>query len=187
MKNFAFLAGLSRQVSALRRDQKGVSAIEFAMVLPLMITLYVGAVEVSQGVAIQRKITLTARTIADLASQTTSINNTDMTNLGNAALRVIDPYPSGPLKGAVSAVNIDANGVARIAWSDPINGGSAKAVNSTVTVPTALRVPNSQLIWSEVNYKYTPDFGGSMVGEINLYEQIYMRPRLSETVTRSNS
>jgi len=52
-----------------------------------MITLYLGAVEVSQGVAIDRKVTLTTRTVADLASQVTSINNADMTNLLNAPRR----------------------------------------------------------------------------------------------------
>src|SRR5436189_1298081 len=60
---------LSLQIARLRRDQAGVSAVEFAMLLPLMLTLYLGAVEISQGVAIDRKVTLTAHTVADLASQ----------------------------------------------------------------------------------------------------------------------
>ena len=77
MKNLAFLTRLSRRAVSLRRDQRGVSAVEFAMLLPLMVTLYLGAVEISQGVAIHRKVTLTARTVADLASQVTSINNAD--------------------------------------------------------------------------------------------------------------
>ena len=151
MKNFAFLTKLSRRISWLRRDQRGVSAVEFAMLLPLMITLYIGVIEISQGVAIQRKVTLVARTVADLASQVTSINNTDMTNLGTAALAVIAPYDGSPLKVTVSAVNIDANGIAKVAWSDSINGGDTRGVNSTVTLPPALNVPNSQLIWSEMS------------------------------------
>ena len=61
------------------------------MLLPLMITLYLGSVEVSQGIGIDRKVTLTARTVADLASQVSSINNTDMTNLLTASQSVIAP------------------------------------------------------------------------------------------------
>ena len=83
-------------MSSFRRDQRGVSAVEFAMLLPLMITLYLGAVEISQGVAIDRKVTLTARTVADLASQVTSINNSDMTNMLNAAAAVIAPFAAEP-------------------------------------------------------------------------------------------
>ena len=127
MKNFAFLTKLSRRVASFRRDQKGVSAVEFAMVLPLMVTLYLGVVEVSQGVAIQRKVTLTARTVADLASQVTGINNSDMTNMLTAASAVVAPFPPGELKVTVSAVSIDANGVARVAWSDSLHG-TARAV-----------------------------------------------------------
>jgi Flp pilus assembly protein TadG len=184
MKNFAFLTKLSRRVASLRRDQKGVSAVEFAMVLPLMVTLYLGVVEVSQGVAIHRKVTLTARTVADLASQVTGINNNDMSNMLTAASAVISPFPSGELKVTVSAVTIDANGVAKVAWSDTLNG-TARAVDSTVSLPTALNVPNSQLIWSEVHYHYVPTIGYVITGALNLFDQIYMRPRLSETVNRT--
>ncbi len=83
---------LSRYLIRLGRDQRGVSAVEFAMLLPLMITLYLGVVEISQAVGIDRKVTLTTRTVADLASQVTSINNADMTNLLGASASVIAPY-----------------------------------------------------------------------------------------------
>jgi Flp pilus assembly protein TadG len=184
MKNFAFLTRLSRRVASLRRDQSGVSAVEFAMVLPLMVTLYLGVVETSQGVAIHRKVTLTARTVADLASQVTSVNNADMTNMLTAAKAVVAPFPDGELKVTVSAISIDANGIATVAWSDTLNG-TARAVNSTVTLPSALNVANSQLIWSEVSYNYVPTIGYMITGALNLFDQIYMRPRLSDTVART--
>ena len=63
---------------SLREDERGVSAVEFAMLLPLMLTLYLGGVEVSQGVSIDRKVTLTARTVADLVAQVSSINTTGL-------------------------------------------------------------------------------------------------------------
>jgi Flp pilus assembly protein TadG len=186
MKMFSFVRDLSRRFSAFRRDQRGVSAVEFAMLLPLMITLYLGTVEISQGVAINRKVTLTTRTVADLASQVSSINNTDMTNLLNASAAVIAPFDTSQLKVTVSAVSIDANGVAKVTWSDTLNG-TARAVGSTITLPSALNVANSQLIFSEVSYNYTPTIGYVVTGSLNLADKIYMRPRLSDTVTRVNS
>src|SRR5262252_723392 len=124
----------SRQIRSLIADQRGVSAVEFAMLLPLMITLYLGAVEISQGVGIDRKVTLTTRTVADLASQVSSINNADMTNLLNASAAVIVPYDTTQLKVTVSEITIDSNGTAKIVWSDTLNG-TARAVGSTVTLP----------------------------------------------------
>ena len=168
------------------RDRRGISAVEFAMILPLMVTMYLGVVEVSRGVAIDRKVTLTTRTMGDLASRVTSINNTDMSSLLNAAAAVVSPYDVNQVKVVLSAVNIDATGVAKVAWSDTLHG-SARTVGSTVTVPTALNVPNTQLIWSEVSYNYAPTFGYVLTGNMTLADQLYMRPRLSDTITRVNS
>jgi len=154
------------------------------MLLPLMLTLYLGTVEVSQGIAADRKVTLTARTVADLVAQVSSINNTDMTNSLNAAAAVIAPYTTSNLMVTVTSVTIDAAGKATVAWSDALNG-SPRAVGSTVTVPTALNTPNSSLIWSEVHYTYTPTIGYVISGTLNLKDQIYMRPRLSDSVART--
>src|SRR5438105_12672929 len=100
--------GLSQRFARFGQDERGVSSVEFAMLLPLMVTLYLGAVEISQGVGIDRKVTLTTRTVADLASQVSSISNTDMTNLLAASSSVIVPYDTSKLKVTVSRVDIDA-------------------------------------------------------------------------------
>ena len=197
MTGSAVVRELSRYARSLRRDQRGASAVEFAMLLPLMVTLYLGAVEISQAVGINRKVTLTARTVADLASQVSSINNSDMTNLLKASVAVMAPYcisagtaiscTTGELKAVtVTAVSIDKDGVAKVVWSDSLNG-TKRAVGSTVTVPAALNVPNSQLIWGEVAFRYVPTIGYVVTGSRNLADQIYMRPRLSDTVARVNS
>src|SRR5882757_10401303 len=98
------ITALHQRLLHFVQDRRGVSAVEFAMLLPLMVTLYLGAVEISQGVAIDRKVTLTTRTVADLASQVSSINNADMTNLLNATAAVVTPYDTSRLRVVVSAV-----------------------------------------------------------------------------------
>ena len=130
-------------------------------------------------------VTLTARTVADLASQVPTINNSDMTNILNAAAAVVAPFPSNQLQVTVSAVSIDGTGAAKVAWSDTLNG-TARAVNSSVALPTALNTPNTQLIWSEVRYNYVPTIGYVITGALNLFDQIYMRPRRSDTVGRTS-
>jgi Flp pilus assembly protein TadG len=137
-------------------------------------------------VGIDRKVTLTTRTVADLASQVQSINNADMSNLLNASSAVIVPYDTTKLKVTVSEVTIDANGVAKIVWSDTLNG-TKRTAGTIVTLPSALNVPSTSLIWSEVAYTYKPAIGYVVTGTLNLSDQIYMRPRLSDTVTRVNS
>lgn len=172
------------RVARLASDERGVSAVEFAMLLPLMVTLYLGAVEISQGIGADRKVTLTARTVADLVSQVSSIDNNGMTNSLNASAAVMAPFPTNNLKVVVSSVKIDGQGKATIDWSDAYNGG-ARSKGSTVTLPAALVVPNSYLIWSEVQYTYTPVIGHVVTGTLTLKDHIYMRPRLSDQVNRT--
>lgn len=174
---------LRHRFGSLTKDERGVSAVEFAMLLPLMMTLYLGAVEVSQGIGADRKVTLTARTVADLVSQVSSVDNAGITNYLNAATKVMSPFPSGNLKVVVTSVVVDAQGKATVAWSDSYNG-AARAKGSNVTLPAALAIPNSSLIWSEVEYNYTPVIGYVVTGSMTLKDQIYMRPRKSGCVDR---
>jgi Flp pilus assembly protein TadG len=177
-------ATLSQHFTRLRCDQRAVSAVEVAMLLPLMLILYLGAVEISQAVGIDRKVTLTSRTVADLASQVSSIAGSDMSNILNASSAVIAPYDATKLKVTVSEVTIDNNGNATIAWSCTL-GGTARAVGSAVTLPTALDVANTSLIWGEAAYTYTPAVSYVVTGTLNLADQIYMRPRISSSVSGS--
>jgi len=175
---------LSQRLANLRGDQSGVSSVEFAMLLPLMLTLYLGAVEISQAVGADRKVTLTSRTLADLASQVSSISSSDMSNILAASSAVIAPYDSSKLQVTVSEVTIDSNSKATITWSCTL-GGTAHAVGSSVTLPAALNVASTSLIWGEASYSYKPAIGYVVTGTLNLKDQIYMRPRLSDSVSGS--
>ena len=175
-----------RRTRRLWRDQRGVSAVEFALLLPLMVTLYLGSVEVSQGISVDRKVTMTARTVADLVSQSTTITNANMSDILNASASVIYPYATGSLQVKVSSINIDANGNATVAWSDAYNT-AARAVGSSVTLPSALVINNSTVIWSEVQYSYRPTIGYVITGTLTLKDQLYMAPRLSTSITRTAS
>jgi Flp pilus assembly protein TadG len=176
-------------MSILRRfrgDKRGVSAVEFALLAPMMIALYLGCVEVSDGVSADRKVSLTASTVANLTSQVSTITNADMTNILNASSAIIAPYASSKLKVTVSCLNIDSTGKVTVEWSDTKNG-TARTKGSSVTIPSALAVPSSHLIFAEVSYAYTPTVGYTMTGTVNLSDTMYMAPRVSATVARTTS
>jgi Flp pilus assembly protein TadG len=170
-----------RSLRRFRQDKRGVSAVEFAMLLPLMVTLYIGGVEVSSAIAVDRKVTLVARTLGDLVAQSTSVNAADMTNILNASSSVVQPYSSTLIQVTVSRVDVDANSIAKVVWSKTQNG-TARPAGSTVTLPAALNTASTSLIWAESQYAYTPAIGYVITGTMTLKDQIYMRPRLSDTV-----
>ena len=162
------------------RDRRAVSAVEFALLAPLMITLYFGCVEVSEGIAADRKVSLTASAVANLTAQATTIDSNDMTNILNAASAIIAPYDSGKLKITVSCLNIDKNLKATVMWSQTLNG-TARATGSTYTFDgssSALDV-TGQLILAEASYDYTPIVGMVITGTITLSDRMFMSPRIS--------
>jgi len=162
---------------ALRRlidDRRAVSAVEFAFVAPVLITMYLGCVEVSDVVAVQRKVSLTAYTLANLTGQVTTISSSGMTNILNAATAILTPYNSSNATLTVSCISFDANKTMTVKWTAP--SGSASV---TPTVDSNLQVANSQLIYAEVTYNYTPIVGYQLTGNITLRDHMFMSPRIS--------
>jgi Flp pilus assembly protein TadG len=164
------------KISRLARDKRGVSAVEFALLAPVMIGLYFGCAEIANGVGTDRKVSLIAAALANLSAQTTTIAAADMTNILDASGAIITPYDATKLKMTVSCIKIDANKVATVKWSVTRNGTVA---SGTVTIPTALAVANSYLIFAQASYAYTPTVGYTISGTLNLSDQMYMTPRIT--------
>lgn len=166
------------------RVQDGMAAVEFAVLLPFMLVAYLGGIEVGDGVAINRKVVITTRAVADLASRYRKITDADMSTILGASSTVIQPYPPGPLAVTVSGVIVDARGRATIDWSNTLNG-TARVKGASVTLPGTLATTGTYYVWGEVQYAYTPMLGYVMTGTWNLSNQIFMSPRESATITRS--
>ena len=178
--------------SPFARDARGAAAVEFALVTPVMLLMFFGTVELSTGVAVDRKVTLVSRALSDLVAQSVDVSDSDMTNVFNAASAILTPYSGTPLTAEVTAVTIDGNGNATVAWSNSwtmANGmSSGYAVGTTVTsqIPAGLIVNNTELIWSQVSYAYTPTIGYVVKSTISLSDQFFSRPRQSTTVARTS-
>jgi Flp pilus assembly protein TadG len=180
---FALLARLS----AFAADQRGVSAVEFAILLPLMLTLYLGGAEISQAVSADRKTTLVAHTVGDLTAQASNVASSDVTNIFSAATAVAYPLSSSNLTVTLSSICIDSTGTrATIGWSQTLNG-TARSGTVTSLIPSALMVANTSLIWGEAHYAYKPTIGWTITGTLNLGDQFFLRPRLSCSVTLNSA
>jgi Flp pilus assembly protein TadG len=171
-----------RRLGRFAADQDGVSAVEFALLLPLMITLYLGGVEITQAVSADRKTTLVTHTVGDLITQASCITTTDMNNIFDAAKAVVYPYNAGSLKVVATRVDVDANGKATVVWSNPYNGGTVRSGDVSALIPAALKTPNSSVIWTEASYSYRPTIGYVITGSLTLSDKIFLRPRLSSVV-----
>ena len=181
------LATVFSPLRDLCNDRYGVAAVEFAIVLPFMLALYLGGIELGTGFSIAVKVTDTAHTVADLTSQNTSINNATMSAILGASSATIAPYSSYYVVVTVSEVSTNASGTATVTWSDSLNG-TPRPVGQPMTLPSSLAgQPNISLILGEVTYAYTPNLGYVISGTVNLSDSYYLFPRSSSSITRVNS
>jgi Flp pilus assembly protein TadG len=176
-------ARLQALLERLAIDRTAVAAVEFALVLPIMLTLYLGSYEFGQAFTITRKVTHVTSSLSDLVAQYKTIDNTTMSGILDAAAAVVTPYPASAVKIKLSLIKIDAAGNATVAWSDARNT-TALTVGSAITVPASVKTANTYLVTGEVHYAYTPLFGYTMTGVFDLHDQFYLRPRLSTDVKR---
>jgi Flp pilus assembly protein TadG len=172
------IRAIQLKLRTFKRDHRGVSAVEFALLSPLMIALYIGGVEISDGIGIDRKVTLTAGAIANLSAQVSTISASDMTDILKASSAIMAPYSTSPLKITVSCIAIDGSKNAKVKWSETQNG-TKRGVGSSITLPSALSVANTQLLFSEVSYAYQPIIGRTITGTLTLSDTMYMSPRIS--------
>lgn len=182
------------RLSSVARDDRGVSAIEFALILPILITLFIGGNELGQAVSMYRKASHSGSVIGDLITQTSSVaTGGDMDNMFNAALAIMLPFPQSGLKIVVAQVTMDASGSPKVTWRDSKNGGDEASWScgspppSRIDIPAAMKVANTSLIITEVEYEWKSNFSAisrDLFGTdtIKLKDVAMLRPRMSETI-----
>jgi len=161
------------------RDGRASVAVEFAGIVPLMFVMFFGTVEFSSAVAVNRKVTLVARNMSDLTSQSTTVTDNDFVNFTATSKAIMTPYSGTPLNTTVSELYVDPTTLnAKVKWS---KGSAPLGVDTTVAIPTALKIGGTYLIYAQVDYKYTPAVGYLMdktIG-VTLKDFTYTRPRQS--------
>lgn len=186
-----WISGFRRRVRhharRLAADKRGIAAVEFVMILPLMLMIFFGTIQVSTAVAVDRKVSLTARTLSDLISQASSITDTDISNAFGASTAILSPYANGQLQAKITQIHIDKTTLApKIVWSKASNW-TAHACGDAVTVPSALLIADSYLIMSEVSYPYQPMVGYDIKlkfvsSTFTFADSMFTRPRQSVSV-----
>jgi Flp pilus assembly protein TadG len=189
-KHAPFARALPRRLLALpaagrlMRSERGVSMIEFALVFPIMLIMFIGLVEFGEAFSIDRKIDNAASTISDLVSQESSVNNAKLGDIATVATELLKPYRTSPLTLRITSVVADAQNRTTVAWTYPATGGP-RAGAPYVLPRAALTEANSSIIVAETSYAFAPALG-YFIGSITLRGDAYFRPRASRTVAKTD-
>jgi Flp pilus assembly protein TadG len=197
---------MARGSRSFIRDQRGVAAVELALLLPVAFFMLGLAVFGGEGLGIQRKATLAARTVADLVGQTAtsgSVNSSGGATLNQSTLDyylsltslVMYPYDSSNLNAEISEISVaPGSTTGTVVWSEAYNGGTARPVGQTVTLATGVSsaagsCPSSNssclvyLLLGETQYAYTPLGVANVLGAMSISGSIFMIPRAATQIS----
>ncbi len=168
------------------RATDGMAAVEFAILAPLLVAMFLGSIELTDALDCKQKVTGMASTAADLIAQEKQVASTDISNVYSAINSIVYPYPTTGLKIVITSLVDNNAGGGRVAWSCAQNA-TARTVNSTVTVPTGVITTGGSVILVEVTYPYTSTIAKYLTSSTNMTSTFYARPRRSTTITGPSS
>jgi Flp pilus assembly protein TadG len=177
---------MQKTLQRFLRAEQGLAAIEFAFILPVMVIMFLGTVEVSNYVMTARRVASLASTAADLVAQESAISDDDMDDVFGAISVIVAPLDPEIVQIAISSVVADPDGTTyRVAWSEAM-GRAPRAVGSVLSAsefPTGLIAAFQGSIMVEVKYGYDPMFADFLPRK-DITDTFYLKPRRSLTVTR---
>lgn len=159
-------------------NTRGVAAVEFAMLVPILVIAFLGCFEFSQAVTLNRRVTNVAYEAGDLVALTATLTTADMADIMNITTTLLKPYDTAPIKVGITSVTANAtSGSVTVDWNYPYQGGASYAPGSSYTVPTGLITAGQSLVIAETSYYFKPVVGHFLIGGITLGDKFYFAPR----------
>jgi len=180
-------------LSGLRRfieDRRGVGAVEFAIVAPLLIMAYVSAFEISVAVTVSRKLNRASSTVSDLLTQNQATNKATLDTMKTVMKTVIAPFSQDGYSLKITGIAVAADGKATVAWSRDQNAGRPYATGLVVKLPSTLEAKSTFIVRTELVLPYTvlsmlPSLASS-INKVNLSKTSYFRQRTGDKITCSD-
>ena len=176
-------------ISRFRKDCEGVAALEFALIAPIMIMLFVGTLEVSAAVSVNRKVSRISSVVGDLVTQSAELDGTDISNIMNVSSDIMNPY-GNDVKIRISGIDI-TGGTASVVWSCNQSWNSAE-IGSSYQVPANIKTDGTFLVAALVQTVYQPMVGWARYSasaglsfentSVTMEEEIFLRPRIGSSV-----
>lgn len=174
-----------RRLRFFGRDTRGVAAVEFAILAPLMLILYFGLVEFCQGYMAQKRTGHVASMVADLVSQSDTVTTSQLTDMFAIGDLIMKPFSATSLQQRVSSVTRISSTTYRVDWSR--TKGMTGALSATQTgIPSDMLANGESVIVGEAYYTYDSPFKAFLPNALRFERKSYLRPRNVESISCSN-
>ena len=183
-------------------DRRGVAAIEFAFIVPVLLIMYFVTMEASQAIETSKKVGRIGSMVADLITQQQTITAPDVDAIMKIGTSTLQPYRRSTPTIIVTAIQVtnETPPKVKVVWSRKLVEGTytVDAAKDTITtVPATLKIADTFLIRVESKLGYKPIITWSADSQkqlgltsafdsITMGETYYLRPRRSTTIPCSD-
>jgi Flp pilus assembly protein TadG len=178
----------THHIRSFLKAESGIAAIEFAFIMPFLLLLFFGLVDITDAVSSNRRITSVANSIGDLAAQNRKkILKTDIDDYFKAAALIMKPKSDSNVRVTLFGFRSDGTkGV--LQWTVTNNKGPVCGKAPNVNTMQTLMTTGNDIIVAQACMVYQPlissFLGENIMGTTSMkIEQIItMRPRASATL-----
>ncbi|MEL6299190.1 MAG: TadE/TadG family type IV pilus assembly protein [Pseudomonadota bacterium] len=187
------ITALRSRLGRIRRDEKGIAAVEFAIIVPIMAILFIGTIELSQAITVDRRVTKIASATADLIARTKQTTRCEVEGIMDIADEILNPYDPQPLRASIGNVVSSPTPPVQttVSWAYQHKGGASGTnlvKDNNYVLPPGVVEPGDSVIVAEVEYNYTPlIFNEFITSNMRLEETFFLKPRLSAMIQYSES
>ncbi|HEV2676360.1 MAG TPA: TadE/TadG family type IV pilus assembly protein [Aliidongia sp.] len=179
----------------LCRDRSGVAAVEFALVVPVLLVMWLGMEQFSELTTADSKTLMAAQSVSDMVAQVGAWQNGQFNDIVNAATQIMAPLPtSGALTVDVVGVAYDSSNQPTMTggWRCTSSGGPAADTTIPLSTAYGLGVSGQTIIMVNVKYAFQPAVSFQILtpavlaalGAKTLSERSFNRPRLGLQVAK---
>lgn len=173
------------RIRDMLRDQQGLAVVEFAIMLPVLITLFYGCIEVTRLILATQKTEKLAHTVADVTAQSTTLTIAGLDQLMEATNDIMNPFPFSEQGVVIITSMYRTQGAANATVNWRYSGGGEWGaistfgdVGSTPTVPSGFTFDEREnMIAAEVYFRWAPLISSQFFGTHTIYRQAFYKPR----------
>ena len=178
---------LMRRVRArFADDNRGVAALEMALVAPIMISMLLGLIETVDVLMVDRKVTTMTTSVADLVARVSEIDDQGLLDVYAASKAIMQPFSNVGSRVRVTSITRDNSNNILVHWSSSSTGTSPYTEGEPFpkSLPNGILGANESVIFAEVEYDYAGPITDFFFNAFMLENEYYSKPRRSRTVLR---
>lgn len=172
-----------RCLHRLWHDRKGVMAVEFAIIVPILLTMLIGCFELTYALQAEARLRTMAHGIAAIVAKQSAVDAAAMTDICTGGILMMRPFAPTGMSIAVTSVTWNG-GAAGVDWQDASCGTAAQpVVNPTAAAADLLAENGDSAIVVQATYSFQSPTQFFLPATLTLVEQAYARPYGNQTVS----